>query len=146
MSVIYEDRPPVFDYLLAARLIEEVHPYPDSPHLTYWVLTDTGKEELRLINNRAKRHIMLVAFCIICFTPFSVMIYRAINRFVDLPFIPDFENICSCIASIGGFFGIGPMIEEYHDDCGVWSKRRVHLFTCMCVVLIISLCLAFYNF
>lgn len=132
------ERPPVFDYLLSARFIEEKHPSTTNPLWMTWVLTNTGKDELRIIDRRFKLHMALILFFSIMFAPATVLIYRTVSEIISLPHLSSIEEICSLIGLIGVFKFISSL-EEYLDDYDLkvrWKSWRLMLIEI--IILIVS--------
>lgn len=141
LSQIEQDRPPVFDYLLAARLIKEVHLYPEFPHHTQWVLTDAGKEELKRIDNRFKRHLALVIFFSIMLAPTLLLVCRAISTFIPLPDVSALERICGLIG-LCGVFTFLDLLGVYLEDYGLVTTRGnwwLNLISITILILSLSL-------
>lgn len=133
MREILDDRPPIFDYLLSAHLIEAVHSDPNRPDKLYWVLTDAGKDELKRIDNRAKRHIALVGFFSLGFTPLC----HRLCSFFDCPY-PLFDRIVNTvfIATQLSLYCLWELIDAYLQDYNKSGSHKYRILTGLLILII----------
>jgi len=136
MREILDDRPPIFDYLLSAHLIEAVHSDPNWPDKLYWVLTDAGKDELKRINSRAKRHIALVGFLAFSVVPFCSRLCIGLNIQSSLA-----GYVISVAITIGmlGLLSFINLVESYLTDHNKFVSGKRYLLLCVLVLAIVFL-------
>lgn len=138
MPAIEHDRPPIFDYLLAARLIEEVHSNPNCPDQCYWALSTAGMEELKCIDRRFKRHFTLLCFFALSFMPFCAKLSLVLGR---LPHVGGYLLVVAFVSCQLSLASLTCLAEAFLSDYskGKSFKHQVLLGFLLLIIFFLSI-------
>ena len=114
-QVINDDRPPVFDYLVAAHLLE-IKRDEEKPDIEYWILTSEGKDTLKRLNNRAKRRMINAAISAISISITLCVISEFLASSFGLHTVLNAVKIIAFYCEVAGFASLTRQLELYLDD------------------------------